>query len=91
MTEFFQQLSFDFFLIQKTNSLNKNIFSDIKKLQSKNKKTLDIPPLCPCMVAAIASRSTSKSEPEPPAGTPTFLIELTEVLCRDSPDPKNII
>ena len=40
------------------------------------------------MVAAIASRSTSKSEPEPPAGTPTFLIELTEVLCSDSPDPE---
>ena len=49
-------------------------------------KKIDIPPLCPCMVAAIASRSTSKSEPVPP----TCLIELTELLCSDSPDPKNI-
>ena len=50
------------------------------------RKKIDIPPLCPCMVAAIASRSTSKSEPVPP----TCLIELTELLCSDSPDPKNI-
>ena len=40
--------------------------------------------LCPCIVAAIASKSTSNSEPE----TPVCLVELTAVLCSDSPDPE---
>ena len=47
-------------------------------------KTLTLPVLCPCIVAAIASKSTSNSEP----GTPVCLAELTAVLCSDSPDPE---
>ena len=46
--------------------------------------TLTLPVLCPCIVAAIASKSTSNSDP----GTPVCLVELTAVLCNDSPDPE---
>ena len=46
-----------------------------------------IPVLCPCIVAAIASKSTSKSELALPVGTPTGLAELTAGLFSDSPDP----
>ena len=54
----------------------------------RNLETL--PVLCPCMVAAIASKSTSNSELPPPVGTPTCLEELTADLFSDSPDPAKI-
>ena len=61
------------------------------QMQEKLRKGMYIPVLCPCIVAAIASKSTSKSELAPPVGTPICLPEFAADLFSDSPDPIKLI